>query len=88
VTLPKLISETKPQYTPRALNEKIQGEVLMECVVKADGTVGSRKILKSLHPDLDQSALDAAGKWLFEPGTRNGKPANVAVTITMAFTLK
>jgi bla regulator protein BlaR1 len=88
LTLPKLIRETKPHYTARAMGEKVEGEVLMECVVKADGTVGDRKILKSLHPDLDQAALDAAASWLFEPGTRNGKPANVAVTITMAFTLK
>jgi bla regulator protein BlaR1 len=88
VVLPKLIRETKPQYTPRAMQEKVQGEVLMECVVKRDGTVGEVKVLKSLHPDLDQAALDAAAKWVFEPGTRNGKPVNVAVTVTMAFTLK
>ena len=88
VVLPKLIRESKPQYTARAMQEKIQGEVLMECVVKRDGTVGDKKIVKSLHPDLDQAALDAAAQWLFEPGTRNGKPANVMVTITMAFTLK
>ena len=60
----------------------------MECVVKADGTVGDKKIVKSLHPDLDQAALDAASHWFFEPGTRNGKPANVLVTIAMSFTLK
>ncbi len=86
--MPKLIRETKPEYTPRAMQDKIQGEVLMECVVKADGTVGDMKILKPLHPDLDQAALDAAAQWVFEPGTRNGKPANVLVTLTMAFTLK
>ena len=70
------------------MQEKIQGEVLLECVVKADGTVGEQKIVKSLHPDLDQAALDAAAQWVFEPGTRDGKPANVLVTIAMAFTLK
>jgi TonB family protein len=88
VTTPKLLREVKPQYTARALREKIQGEVLMECVVKADGTVGDKKIVKSLDPDLDQAALDAAAQWIFEPGTRDGKPVNVLVTITMAFRLK
>ena len=70
------------------MEEKVQGEVLMECVVKSDGTVGEMKVVKSLHPDLDQAALDAAAQWLFEPGTRDGKPVNVLVTIAMAFTLK
>lgn len=88
VVAPKLIREVKPQYTPRAMEEKVEGEVLMECVVKADGTAGDTKIVKSLHPDLDKAALDAAAQWLFEPGTRDGKPVNVLVTIAMAFTLK
>ena len=88
VTSPKILREVKPQYTARALQEKIQGEVLMECVVKADGTVGDKKIVKALDPDLDQAALDAVAQWIFEPGTRDGKPVNVLVTIAMAFTLK
>jgi bla regulator protein blaR1 len=88
VTTPTLIREAHPQYTARAMHEKVQGEVLMECVVKADGTVGDKKVVKSLDPDLDQAALDAAAQWLFEPGKRDGKPVDVLVTITMAFTLK
>ena len=88
VVAPKLTREVKPQYSERAKQEKVQGEVLMECVVKADGTVGDTKIVKSLHPDLDQAAVDAAAQWLFEPGTRDGKPVNVLVTIAMSFTLK
>ena len=88
VTTPRLLKEVKPQYSARAMQEKVEGEVVMECVVKADGTVGDKKVVKSLDPDLDQAALDAAARWVFEPGTRDGKPVNVLVTITMAFTLK
>ena len=88
VTTPKLIREVKPHYPDRAKQDKVQGEVLMECVVKADGTVGDKKIIRALHPDLDQAAMDAAAQWLFEPGTRDGKPVNVLVTIAIAFTLK
>ena len=88
VTTPKLLREVKPHYSDRAKQDKVQGEVLMECVVKTDGTVGDKKIVKALHPDLDQAAMDAAAQWLFEPGTRDGKPVNVLVTIAMAFTLK
>jgi bla regulator protein blaR1 len=88
VVAPKLVRDVKPQYTPRAMQEKIEGEVLLECVVKTDGTVGDKRIVKPLDPDLDQAALDAAAQWLFEPGTRDGKPVDVLVTIGMAFTLK
>ncbi len=88
VTTPRLIRDVKPVYPARAMEEKIEGEVLLECVVKADGTVGNIKIVKALHPDLDQAAKDAAAQWVFEPGTKDGKPVDVLVAITMAFTLK
>jgi TonB family protein len=88
VTTPRLLKEVKPQYSARAMQDKVEGEVVMECVVKADGTVGDKKVVKSLDPDLDQAALDAAAQWIFEPGKRDGKPVNVLVTITMTFTLK
>jgi TonB family protein len=88
VSSPRLLREVKPQYSERAKAEKIQGEVTMECVVKTDGTVGRIEVTKSLDPDLDQAAIDAARQWRFEPGTRKGKPVNVLVTILIAFTLK
>ena len=61
VVAPEVIREVKPQYTRRAMDEKVEGEVSIECVVKADGTVGDMKIVKSLDPDLDKAALEAVG---------------------------
>lgn len=88
VEMPRLIREVKPQYTARALQEKIQGEVLLECIVRTTGRPTDFKIVRSLDPDLDKAALDAAGQWEFEPGKRKGKPVNVQVTIAIAFTTK
>jgi TonB family protein len=85
---PKIKKEVKPQYSERAKQEKIQGEVVMDVVVKADGTVGDVKVAKPLDPDLDQAAIDAVKQWEFEPGTRDGKPVAVMVTVAMSFTLK
>jgi TonB family protein len=88
VRAPTLRKEVRPHYSERAKAEKIEGEVHMECVVKADGTVGDITITRSLDPDLDQAAMDAAKLWEFNPGTKDGKPVDVIVTITMGFTLK
>ena len=87
VTPPRLRKEVKPQCSERAKAGKIEGEVHMECVVKADGTVGEIRIVRTLDPDLDRAAVEAARQWEFEPGTRNGKPVDVLVTITMGFRL-
>jgi TonB family protein len=88
VQTPRLLKEVKPHYSERAKKARIEGEVLMECVVGADGKPRDFTIVRSLDPELDQAALDAARLWEFEPGTRRGKPVAVKVTIAMAFTLK
>jgi TonB family protein len=88
VEMPRLLREVKPQYTERALREKVQGEVTLQCIVRTTGRVTDIKVVRSLDPDLDKAAVDAASQWEFEPGKRKGKPVNVQVTITVAFTLK
>jgi TonB family protein len=90
VTLPKVLSEDKPSYTPAAMQAKIQGSVWMTAVVLEDGTVTDVKISRSLDDKhgLDQEAIKSAKKWRFEPGRKDGKPVAVEITVEMTFTLK
>jgi protein TonB len=90
VTTPSVITQVKPQYTAEAMRAKVQGLVMVECVVLPDGTVGDARILRSLDPifGLDQEAIAAAKKWRFKPGMMNGKPVPVIVTIELSFTLR
>lgn len=90
VETPRLIREVKPQYTAQAMRAKIQGTVLLECVVLPDGTVGNIQVRRSLDSTfgLDQEAIKAARQWKFVPGTRLGAPVAVLVTIEIAFTLR
>lgn len=90
VQLPQPIQEVKPQYTADAMRAKVQGTVLLECVVLPDGTVGPVEVVRSLDSTfgLDQEAIKAAKKWRFKPGTRFGEPVAVLVTIELTFTLR
>src|SRR4029453_10721059 len=47
---PVPLSQPKPQYTAEAMRAKIQGRVLLECVILPDGTVGEVRVLRSLDP--------------------------------------
>ena len=87
---PKVLREVKPIYTAEAMRAKIQGTAIVECVVLPDGTVGDVQIVKSLDPTfgLDQEAVKAAKKWLFQPGTLKGQPVAVMVSIELTFTLR
>jgi periplasmic protein TonB len=90
VTLPRALREVKPAYTAEAMRAKVQGMVLVECIVLPDGSVGDAKIIRSLDPTfgLDQEALKAARQWKFLPGTRLGEPVPVIITIELTFTLR
>jgi TonB family protein len=90
VTLPRLLSEVRPQYTSDAMRAKVQGTVLLECVVKTDGTVGDVRVIRSLDPTfgLDQEAVRAAKQWRFAPGMRQDEPVAVLISIELTFTLR
>lgn len=88
VTAPRVLSAARPRYTDAAKRAGIQGVVVVECVVEPDGTVGNARVVKSLDTayGLDSEALAAARLYLFEPGSKNGKPIPVIVTLEMSFT--
>ena len=88
VTLPVVVKEMKPVYPRDVLPEKVQGSVWMRCVVLPDGKVGDIEVTRSLHPRLDREAVQAATQWEFKPGTKDGKPVAVEITLEMTFTLK
>jgi protein TonB len=90
VTVPRLLHEVKPSYTSDAMRAKVQGTVLIECVVRPDGGVSDVRVVRSLDPTfgLDQEAVKAARQWRFLPGTRLGEPVPVLVTIELTFTLR
>jgi protein TonB len=88
VSAPVLVKEVKPQYTAKAKDAKVQGTVLLECVVETDGRVGDVKVTKALDEDLDLEAVKAARQWRFEPGKKDGKAVRVRITLEMTFTLR
>jgi periplasmic protein TonB len=89
VSSPILVKKVEPRYTSAAMVAKITGVVVLEVVIKADGTVGAVRVAKSLDTKLglDQAAIDAAKEWTFKPGMRRGQPVDVIVTLILEFRL-
>ena len=88
--LPVPTYQEKPEYTQAAMAAGIEGNVLLEVVVSADGAGGDVTVVKSLDAQygLDQQAVEALKHWQWKPGTRGGEPSPVAVQVEMKFTLK
>jgi len=89
VSCPRVLHEVRPQYSRDALRAKIQGSVGLEIMVRPDGSVGDVQLVRSLDRTfcLDEQAVSAARRWRFAPGTRNGEPVSVVMTIELTFTL-
>jgi protein TonB len=85
-----LTHEVAPVYTAEAKERRIQGIVGVDAVVLKDGTVGDITVTKSLDQKygLDEQAVKCAKQWKFKPGTKDGKPIDVRVSIEVSFTLK
>jgi TonB family protein len=88
VSLPKPIRQVKPQYTPRAMQDQVQGTVWVKCVVRTTGKPTDFEVVKVLDPELDDQAIEALRQWEFVPGQREGKAVSVRITVEMTFTLK
>jgi periplasmic protein TonB len=90
ITMPKVVREVKPEYPAAAKRERIQGTVVMDVVVLADGNVGDVTVTRSLDETygLDAAAVSAVRQWQFEAGKKDGKAVPVQVEIEMSFSLK
>jgi TonB family protein len=90
IVAPEALVRGKPMYTPEAMRARIQGAVLVECVVQPNGVCTDIQVVRSLDPTfgLDEEAIKSVRQWRFKPGTRLGQPVPVLVTIEVAFTLR
>jgi TonB family protein len=86
VTLPVIVTDVKPSYTPDAMRRGVSGLVKLECIVETDGTVSGVRVVQPLDVDLDVTAAEALKQWRFKPGTREGNPVRVQIEVEMTFT--
>lgn len=76
-------------YPLLAIDNGIQGMVVVEFVVDIDGSVTNLRVLRSVDPLLDREAIriiSSSPRW--EPGKHNGKPQRVSFSFPIIFKLK
>lgn len=83
---PRKIKDVRPIYPADAQAARVQGIVVIEVTIGADGRVTNTKVLRSI-PELDQAAIDAVRQWEFEPVLMNGVATAVIMVATVNFTL-
>jgi TonB family protein len=88
ISPPQLQREVKPVYTDEGRRRSIEGDVVMEIVVRRDGTVGDVRLKRTLGAGLDQRAIAAVKQWRFSPARRQGSPVDILVEVAVGFALR
>ncbi len=80
---PGVIKKVEPRYPPIAQTMRIEGTVVVDAIIRQDGTVSDVTILRSSNKLFDQACIDAVRQWRFTPGSQD-----VILTVTVNFTLR
>jgi periplasmic protein TonB len=87
IRVPVKVVDVAPMYPTIARTAHVQGVVILEAVLDAQGRVESARVLRSV-PLLDEAALDAVRQWRYTPTLLNGQAVPVVMTVTVNFTLQ
>ncbi len=86
--IPAYRQNNPPRYPVTARLRGYEGLVLVSAEILADGTVGSIKVKRSSgYAVLDDSAVKAVKKWIFQPGQRLGVAVSMWVDVPIRFAL-
>jgi protein TonB len=81
-----LVKRERPVYPELAKEAHVQGTVVIQIIIRADGSVTNTKLI-SAPPMLIQSAMDAVQKWRYAPFLQDGKAVPVRTTVSVNYTL-
>ena len=80
---PGLIRKVEPRYPAIARAARVEGTVVVDAIIRKDGTVSDVKVLKSSNPMFEPECIQAVKQWRFTPGSQD-----VILTVTVNFTLR
>ena len=86
-TLESLPQPVEASYPSLARQMNVQGSVLIQAFVGADGGIRDLRVLSG-PAILVSAALEAARQWRFKPYIQNGQPVETQAKITVNFNIK
>jgi TonB family protein len=81
-----LLHRVEPQYPVEAQQQGIQGAVVLEVHIGADGAVQDVQVISG-PAELTQASINALKQWRFKPRLVDGRPTPMQTRITLNFRL-
>jgi len=87
VRQPRKVRNVNPRYPEGAKNRRIQGSVVLECLLTPEGKVRDITVLYAHDKGLADAAVAAVRQWEYTPTLMDGMPVPVIMTVTVHFRL-
>jgi TonB family protein len=85
----EILEKPRPEYTAEGRSLKIEGDVVIEMVFLANGSIQVNRVVSGLGHGLDEAAMRAAQHIKFKPAKRDGQavdfPARVRIEFRLAY---
>lgn len=85
---PRLLNVFLPRYSEKALDKKIEGEVIVSALFRPNGKIQNARVEKVLGFGLDERAIEAVRRSTFLPAQLDGKDVAARAQIVIGFNLK
>jgi len=85
LTPPMKIRDVRPRYRQEWHAARLEGVVLMQARIGADGKVKSVDVISPVNADLEDEAIAAVSEWQFTPTYLNCEPIEVQMFVTVQF---
>jgi TonB family protein len=86
-TAVEILEKPRPEYTAEGRAQKIEGDVVIDMVFLANGTVQVNRVISGLGHGLDESATRAAQQIKFKPAKRDSQPVDFPARVRIEFRL-
>jgi protein TonB len=88
VTPPVALETISPVYPELARRAHLEGVVVLEAVIGADGAVRDVRVLRGASPLLDPAALEAVRRWRYRAASVGTRPVAVYLQVVITFSLR
>ncbi len=86
-TAPNILDKPRPEYTAEGRRLRIEGDVVIDLVFLANGSIQIGRVVNGLGHGLDESAVRSAQQIKFKPAKRQGEPVDYPARVRIEFRL-
>ena len=80
-----ILEKPRPEYTAEGRSLKLEGDVLLDLIFLANGTVHVNRVISGLGHGLDEAAIRAAQQIKFKPAKQDNQPVDFPARVRIEF---